>query len=118
MPRGLRRKLPGDMQDPTDIARQQRSAREAASLRRQTRQQELKNLRAVLALPEGRALVRALLERTGVFRSSWAVDALDMAFREGARNVGLQLIADLNEADAQAFSSLLTETSHGKPRNP
>nr|DAN78451.1 MAG TPA: hypothetical protein [Caudoviricetes sp.] len=107
--------MPGD---PIDIAHQQHAAHEGAALRRQVRQRELESLRALLGLPQGRAFVRLLLERTGVFRSSYAAgDALAMAFQEGARNVGLQVIADLNEADAQAFAHLLMETTDGKHRN-
>lgn len=105
-------------EDPTDIASQRRSALEGAAARRAARQQELKHLRQVLASAEGRAFVRALLDRTGVFRSSYAAgDALAMAFHEGARNVGLQIVADLNEADPHAFAHLLMENTDGKQQH-
>ncbi len=67
------------------------------------------DLKAVLALPEGRRFIRRVLEKTAPFSSSFSPDAGEMAFREGHRNVGLILVAMLAEADAQALAALLIE---------
>jgi hypothetical protein len=54
---------------------------------------EQSDVRWLIADPRGRRIVRGLLERAGVFRSSFTNDALATAFREGERNAGLGLIA-------------------------
>ena len=99
--------------DPTDIRAQQRQARQTRQAQAAQRRRRIQRLRAVLELPQGRAFVRDLLERAGVFQLSYTPgDALAGAFREGGRNLGLQLIADINKTGADALAQLLTEQDH------
>lgn len=65
----------------------------------------------MLKLKQGRRWVWALLEHTGVFRSSYRQDALAMAFCEGERNVGLRLLADLNRLAPQAYALMQAENA-------
>jgi hypothetical protein len=67
------------------------------------------DLRAVVALPQGRRVLRRLLEKTAPFASSFDSDPAVMAFREGHRNMGLILVAMLAEVDGQALAALLVE---------
>jgi hypothetical protein len=78
--------------------------------RKKTKADEARDdLRAVVALPEGRRVLRRLLEKTAPFASSFDSDPAVMAFREGHRNVGLILISMLAEMDGQALAALLVE---------
>lgn len=56
----------------------------------------------------GRRIVWRLLEQTGVFRSSFTGNS-ETFFREGARNVGLKVLADLHEHAPEAYVLLLEE---------
>lgn len=60
------------------------------------REQEKKDLRAVMSTAAGRRFIWRLLENAGVFRSSFVTGAPDAtAFNEGARNNGLALLGDI-----------------------
>lgn len=54
-----------------------------------------------------------LLSGCGVYRSSFAQNALSTAFAEGGRNVGLKVLAELNE---YAFD--LTQLMEQEAREP
>lgn len=87
--------------DPEQVAR----AEEVAKNRRET---ELADVRWLLADPRGRRFFWRYLEQCGVFRTSFTGSS-ETFFREGARNVGLAMMADLEEADPQAYVTMLTE---------
>jgi hypothetical protein len=93
-----------DPTDPEQVASAER-------LRARERQRDLADLRAVLALPEGRRWLWRVMAETQAFRSSFDPDsAARMAFREGRRAVGLWLLDALAEAAPDAFPSLMAET--------
>jgi len=50
------------------------------------------DLAAVLARPEGRRVLRRLLDRSGLFAASLTADPLLLAYREGGRALGLALL--------------------------
>ena len=64
--------------------------------------------RSLMATADGRRWVWWLLERCGVFRSSFTGDATTY-FHEGTRNVGLMVIADINALCPQHFATMMTE---------
>ena len=66
-------------------------------------------LKKLLETREGRSWVHALLERTHIWRSSFALDALAMAFAEGERNVGLYVLADLMQAAPNQYLAMVKE---------
>ncbi len=77
---------------------------------RQRREEETNDLRAVLSSASGRRFVWRLLERSGVFRSSFnAVSDSYTAFNEGRRNLGLRVLNDILEADPDAFTLMQKE---------
>ncbi len=59
-------------------------------------------LRAVLATREGRLVLGELLERSGLWRTSWDPSAR-IHFNEGRRYFGLELLADVQNADEEAY---------------
>ena len=65
------------------------------------------DLKAVLATPEGRRFVRSLLTDCYEHRSVFDTNALNMAFKEGARNVGLKLKAQVGQVAPEWLVELL-----------
>lgn len=98
-----------DPTDPDAVASEERLA--AAR-----QQRDLADLRAVLALAEGRRWIWRVLEQTAAFRASYDPDSpLRMAFAEGRRSTGLWLLAELQQAAPEAFASLIAETYAALP---
>ena len=91
-----------------DKARQQRSEAEKAEARR------LAAFRAVMATADGRRWIWWLLDRCGVFRTSFTGDSTTF-FNEGSRNVGLMVIADINAACPDLFVTMMTEARDPNP---
>jgi len=91
-----------------DQAKSQRSEAEKAEVRR------IASFRAVMASPDGRRWVWNLLERCGVFRTSYTGDSTTY-FNEGSRNVGLMVITDINVACPDLFITMMTEAKDHFP---
>lgn len=73
------------------------------------RERELNDVRWVLSTPQGRRFYWRYLEDCGVFKSSF-VGQFQTFFLEGQRNVALKLLADLNDADPNAYVTMLNES--------
>lgn len=96
-------------QDPTDLSgREEDEAARRAGLDLQ-RRRELDDLRWLMGHAQGRRIAARVLERTGLFRTSFHNSGSVMAFNEGRRDVGLWLTAELQTATPDAFSKLLSE---------
>jgi hypothetical protein len=80
-----------------------------AALARLHREQEMGDLRALLAMPEGRRFLRRLLIATGPLASGYTGDPSTTAFKQGVRWAGLWVLRESMEADAVAAASLLAE---------
>lgn len=65
------------------------------------------DLICVLASPEGRRFVRSLLADCYEHRSVFSTNAIEMAFKEGARNVGLKLKARIGQVAPEWLGELL-----------
>ena len=59
----------------------------------------------------GRRIMWRLLERTGVFRSSFTGNS-ETFFLEGQRNVGLMLMAQIHDACPEKYTAMLEEQKH------
>ena len=70
--------------------------------------QRLNDIREVLGTRRGRRFFWRYLEICGVYKTSNA-DQHQIFFNEGMRNIGLQLLADLNEAAPESYLIMLRE---------
>lgn len=70
--------------------------------------QKLNDIREVLNTVRGRRFFWRYLEICGIYKTSNA-DQHQIFFNEGMRNVGLQLLADLNEAAPEVYTVMLRE---------
>lgn len=63
----------------------------------------LEHYGAVMRTPAGRAVMWDLLERAGLYETSFDREALIMARREGRRGLGLELLAQLIELEPALY---------------
>lgn len=78
------------------------------------REQELEDVRSLLATQHGRRFIWRYLSACGVFTSSWNHSGSIMCFNEGQRNIGLKLLSDVNEASPDAYLVMMKEAKEGE----
>lgn len=76
------------------------------------RRQEMADLRELLSTPAGRRFFWRYLTYTGVYQISFTGSS-ETFFREGRRDVGLKMLADITEADPDGFILLMQENRKG-----
>lgn len=80
--------------------RKQTAAAERAERKRDLEFSE--SLGAVLRTKEGRRVLGELLDRAGLYRTSWDPSA-KIHFNEGRRNFGLELLANIQDASEELY---------------
>jgi len=83
--------------------------KEAGNKKSLQRKQKLADLKAVLDTPQGRRFIWDLLKRCGIFETSYDLNPHTVYFKEGKRNFGLGLIAEINDANPDAIGVLMSE---------
>ncbi len=73
------------------------------------RERELADMRWVMSSVEGRRFVWRLLEKAGVFRTSFTGNSTTF-FNEGMRNMGLMVLGDVHEAAADEYIVMMNES--------
>jgi hypothetical protein len=94
--------------DPFDIVGQDRSKHERDERNKHQRRVETEDIKWLMKGKQGRRIVWGLLEKTGVFRSSFTGNS-ETFFREGMRNVGLMLLAQINESCPEQYTLMVQE---------
>lgn len=79
---------PYDASDPDQVQKRRTKAGRRKA-------EDKKVIEKLLETREGRAWYWSHLEAAGVFQTSFSSDALAMAFKEGTRNFGLRLLAEV-----------------------
>jgi len=82
--------------------------RETQEERRQRRERELNDIRAVLSTREGRRFVWRLLTIGSLFRTTFTGNSTSF-FLEGHRNVALLVLNDIQKVDPNSFGTLWAE---------
>lgn len=95
--------------DPLDLRGHERLAAEQERERKHALDVAAADFKWLMSDKRGRRIVWKLLESTGVFRSSFTGNS-ETFFREGARNVGLMLLADVNAHAPDAYVLMLEES--------
>lgn len=95
--------------NPTDLAAQERAKSEQDSAAKVRRDQEKDDFKWLMGHRQGRRFVWRLLSKAGVFRTSFRSDALNMAFLEGQRNLGLLLTSEIHEVCPEREHDMKTE---------
>lgn len=97
------------MSDPTDALLPDDSAAELAAKANLQQQQQVEDLKWLMAHAQGRRIVTRLFEKTGIRRTPFHTSGSQMSFNAGAQNVGLWLEAEVLEASPDAYLKLLKE---------
>ncbi|THF64320.1 Bbp19 family protein [Pseudothauera rhizosphaerae] len=98
--------------DPFDLRGQERKQRRDEERAQFRSQRDRDDFEWLMNDKRGRRIVWRLLERTGVFRSSFTGNS-ETFFREGERNVGLLLMAMIHESAPEQYATMLEEAKHG-----
>lgn len=83
-------------------------ARNAAARAKLRRDQELDDVRALMDTPEGRRFMWRLLDRAGIYRTTFTGNSASF-FNEGMRNLGLIFVADVHEVCPEQYTRMLAE---------
>jgi hypothetical protein len=97
--------------DPIALNDQAEAADSKALRDRMAAEREAADIRWLMESEQGRRIVWRLLNQSGVFRSSFSSDALAMAFAEGNRNTGLQLMAQVHELCPDMYPEMVREAN-------
>lgn len=98
--------------DALDRNAPQTRAAERAQREREEKSLEQLDVIAMMSEPYGRRLVHRLLAQAGVFAASYTQgDPHHTAFREGARNVGNWLLAQVVAETPEQYALMLKEQS-------
>lgn len=102
--------------DPTDFEGNERRQQDDKKALKLARDIEKADIKWLMKVRQGRRIVHRLLDRAGVFRSSFSTNALQMAYAEGLRKQGLDLLQMLNAYCPEQFSEMMKEAND--KRNP
>lgn len=94
--------------DPTDILAQARQREDIDRKKKVERDQEIADFKWLMSDKRGRRFMWRLLDMTGLYRCSFTGNSTTF-FNEGQRNIGLQLMADINEQAPEAYPQMLAE---------
>ena len=94
---------------PFDLREQQDRENDRRHVNALDRQEAEKMWAWLMSGPQGRRVVRELLDWCGVYRSSFSTNGSEMSFREGQRNVGLKLLAAVQVAAPDFYLKMLEE---------
>lgn len=94
--------------DPLDLRGQERAKEQSEERNKLAADQEKADMQWLMGSKRGRRIMWRLLERTGVYRSSFTGNS-ETFFREGQRNVGLMLMAQIHEVCPDQYAMMLKE---------
>lgn len=103
--------------DPLDLSAQERASATAAEEERLAKEKEQNDLRWVMSTKQGRRFIHRLLSKAGIWQSSFNTNNAMMAFNEGRRNAGLELLSEITEACSERYTEMLTEQKEAKDRH-
>ena len=87
---------------------------ERKRVERDKRKQEIADLRWLMGQPMGRRFMWRLLDKSGMYRTSFTGNSSTF-FNEGMRNIGLWALADVMEACPDQFSTMTQENRKDQP---
>jgi hypothetical protein len=94
--------------DPLDLAGQDRDREAKTRKSKVERDQEAADFKWLMSDRRGRRFMWRLLGMTGLYRSSFTGNSATF-FNEGQRNIGLMLIAEVNELTPDSYANMLEE---------
>ena len=97
------------MRDPLDTHAEEAEAQSRGDVAKVKRQQQVDDIKWLMAHAAGRRVVSRLLEESGAFRTSFHNSGSVMAFNEGRKQIGYFLTGELLEITPEGYMKLLKE---------
>lgn len=97
--------------DPLDLRGQEKARSDQDTATRLARETEESDFRWLMGSKRGRRIVWRLLERAGVYRSSFNTNAAAMAFAEGNRNEGLRTVSLIHALCPELYPVMVKENA-------
>lgn len=94
--------------DPFDLSGLEKAASDRARKAQNEVRTEAEDIKWLMSGKRGRRVMWHLLDRAGVFRSSFTGNS-ETFFREGQRNIGLIYLAQVHEHTPEAYSTMVEE---------
>jgi hypothetical protein len=94
--------------DPLDLRGQEKAQADNSERNKLALFTEQEDFKWLMGNKRGRRIMWRLLERTGMYRSSFTGNS-ETFFREGMRNVGLSLLAQVHEITPDQYAVMLKE---------
>lgn len=66
----------------------------------------------LMATPEAQQFINELLDKCGVYHTSYSTEPLAMAYREGKRSIGLWVLSQFNQHKELYIELLKNERDH------
>lgn len=98
--------------DPLDIPAQEEAQADKSLRARVQRDAEAADLKWLMSSKRGRRIVWRLLSLSGVFQPVFHPTAMVMAYQEGKRNYGLQILAEVNKHCSDLYPTMTKESTH------
>jgi hypothetical protein len=96
--------------EPTDIQAKERERDAKREQERLASRQEAEDFKWLMSDKRGRRVVWGLLDRAGVFRTSFTGNS-ETFFREGQRNMGLMIITTILEQCPERYHQMVMENT-------
>lgn len=95
--------------DPLDTAQQAQDSDDAGKAKELAIQQQQADFLWFMRDKRGRRIVWRQLAEAGVFQQSFNPDAMTMAFKEGRRSSGLQLLTQVHTLCPDLYTTMMKE---------
>lgn len=95
--------------DPSDIRSQERAKADGELRSKLAKDTEESDFKWLMGSKRGRRIVWRSLDRAGVFRLSFNVDSMTMAFNEGTRNEGLRILMQIHTLCPELYHVMVKE---------
>ena len=95
--------------DPLDLRGQERAKEQSEDRAKLAAQTEQDDFKWLMGSKRGRRIMWRVLERCGVYRSSFNHSGSITAFNEGARNIGLMMLSQIHSHCPDQFAVMLKE---------
>lgn len=96
--------------DPTDLQGQEQDQEDQRRKALARQEQEVADFKWLMDSKQGRRLMWRLLEKAGVFRTSFSTNALQMALAEGGRSYGLFWLGEVMAHCPEKFLMMINES--------
>jgi hypothetical protein len=98
--------------DPTDTQSHDSAREDKAQRAKLARDTDESDFKWLMSSKRGRRVVWRLLDRAGIFRSSFSTNAMAMAFTEGQKNEGIRLLGQIHTLCPELYPVMTKEALH------